>query len=43
MILWFTLVQVIAAVAAGLRCIIAGLAGRRPSDKSLGGAWHAPC
>ena len=32
MILWFTYVQVIVAVAAGLFCVIAGLAGRRPSD-----------
>ncbi|SDH40259.1 hypothetical protein [Microbacterium pygmaeum] len=37
MILWFTLVQVIVAAAAGLLCIILGLAGRRPSDLSVGG------
>ncbi|MET2012218.1 hypothetical protein ABXJ56_11735 [Microbacterium chocolatum] len=36
MILWFTLVQVVLAVAAGLLCVIAGLAGRRPSDLSVG-------
>jgi hypothetical protein len=36
MILWFTIVQVVVAVAAGLFCIIAGLAGRRPSDWSVG-------
>lgn len=37
MILWFTLAQVIVAVAAGLLCIVLGLAGRRPSDLSVGG------
>ncbi|MET0860861.1 MAG: hypothetical protein ABW091_07525 [Microbacterium sp.] len=37
MILWFTLVQVIVAAASGLLCIILGLAGRRPSDLSVGG------
>jgi len=36
MILWFTIVQVAVAVAAGLFCIIAGLAGRRPSDWTVG-------
>lgn len=36
MILWFTIAQVVVAVAAGLFCIIAGLAGRRPSDFSVG-------
>ncbi len=36
MILWFTYVQVIVAVAAGLFCVIAGLAGRRPSDYTVG-------
>ena len=36
MILWFTYVQVIAAVASGLVCIVAGLAGRRPSDLTVG-------
>ncbi|GAB2840396.1 hypothetical protein ACFQ0P_00545 [Microbacterium insulae] len=36
MILWFTLVQVGVAVAAGLLCVIAGLAGRRPSDLTVG-------
>jgi hypothetical protein len=35
-ILWFTYVEVIAAVAAGLLCIIVGLAGRRPSDLTVG-------
>ena len=32
MILWFTIAQVVVAVAAGLFCVIAGLAGRPPSD-----------
>lgn len=36
MILWFTIVQVAVAVAAGLFCLIVGLAGRRPSDWSVG-------
>ncbi|KNY07308.1 hypothetical protein [Microbacterium sp. GCS4] len=36
MILWFTIVQVAVAVAAGLFCVIVGLAGRRPSDWSVG-------
>ena len=36
MILWFTIVQVVVAVAAGLFCLIAGLAGRRPSDWTVG-------
>lgn len=37
MILWFTLVQVIVAAVAGALCIVLGLAGRRPSDLSVGG------
>jgi hypothetical protein len=36
MILWFTVAQVVVAVAAGLFCVIAGLAGRRPSDWTVG-------
>lgn len=36
MILWFTIVQIVVAVAAGLFCIVAGLLGRRPSDFSVG-------
>lgn len=36
MILWFTFVQVGVAVAAGLFCVVAGLAGRRPSDWTVG-------
>ncbi|NYF16481.1 hypothetical protein HDC37_001295 [Microbacterium sp. AK009] len=36
MILWFTLIQVGVAVAAGLLGVILGLAGRRPSDLTVG-------
>lgn len=36
MILWLTIVQIAVAVAAGLFCITAGLAGRRPSDYTVG-------
>ena len=36
MILWFTYVELIAAVAAGLLCIVVGLAGRPPSDLTVG-------
>ncbi|HWI32274.1 MAG TPA: hypothetical protein VNT50_12360 [Microbacterium sp.] len=36
MILWFTYVQVSAAVLAGLLCVVLGLAGRRPSDLTVG-------
>lgn len=36
MILWFTYIQIAVAVAAGLFCFIAGLAGRRPSDWTVG-------
>ena len=36
MILWFTLAQVAVAVLAGLLCVVLGLAGRRPSDLSVG-------
>ncbi|TQK19178.1 hypothetical protein FBY40_1671 [Microbacterium sp. SLBN-154] len=36
MILWFTLIQVAVAVAAGLLGVILGLAGRRPSDLTVG-------
>ena len=37
MILWFTIAQIAVAVAAGLLCMVLGLAGRRPSDLSVGG------
>ena len=36
MILWFTIVEVVVAVAAGVLCVVAGLAGRRPSDLTVG-------
>ncbi|GGH46606.1 hypothetical protein [Microbacterium album] len=36
MILGFTIVQLIVGVAAGLLCVVAGLAGRRPSDWTVG-------
>ncbi|WP_299091122.1 hypothetical protein [uncultured Microbacterium sp.] len=36
MIQWFALVQVAVAVVVGLACIALGLAGRRPSDLSVG-------
>lgn len=32
----FTIVQVAVAVAAGLLCLVLGLAGRRPSDLTVG-------
>ncbi|WP_309068266.1 hypothetical protein [Microbacterium sp.] len=36
MILWFTIVQLVVAVVAGLLGVVLGLAGRRPSDVSVG-------
>ncbi len=36
MIEWFAWVQFIAAVAAGLLCLVLGAAGRKPDDFSLG-------
>ena len=36
MILWFTYIQVAVAAHAGLLCIVLGLAGRRPSDLTVG-------
>ncbi|MGN8553977.1 UNVERIFIED_CONTAM: hypothetical protein OHV15_15465 [Microbacterium sp. SLM126] len=36
MILWFTIAEVAVAVLAGSLCLIAGLAGRRPSDLTVG-------
>ncbi len=36
MTLWFTIVQVAVASAAALLCLILGLAGRRPSDLTVG-------
>lgn len=36
MILWLTLAQIAVAVVVGAFCVVAGLAGRRPSDWSVG-------
>lgn len=36
MIMWLTIAQVVIAVAAGVFCLIAGFAGRRPSDYTVG-------
>lgn len=36
MIEWFAIVQVAVAVAAGLLAVVLGLAGRRPSDLTVG-------
>lgn len=36
MILWFTYVLVAVAALGGLLCVVLGLAGRRPSDLSVG-------
>lgn len=36
MILWFTIVQIVLACAAGVFALVAGLAGRRPSDYTVG-------
>jgi hypothetical protein len=33
---WFTIVQVAVAVAAGALCVVLGLAGRGPSDLTMG-------
>ncbi|MFB2598014.1 hypothetical protein ACEXQE_09505 [Herbiconiux sp. P17] len=38
MIEWFTIVQVVVALAAGLLCIVLGLAGRKPNDLTMGAA-----
>jgi len=35
-ILWFTYIQVAVASIAGVLCIVLGLAGRRPSDVTVG-------
>jgi hypothetical protein len=35
---WFTWAQVIVAVAAGLLCVVLGLAGKQPNDYSMGAA-----
>ena len=36
MIAGFTIAQVVVACAAGLLCLVVGLAGRRPNDLTLG-------
>lgn len=36
MIEWFTIAQVVVAVAAGLLCIVLGLIGRAPNDLVVG-------
>lgn len=36
MIEWFTTLQIAVAVAAGLLCLVLGLAGRTPADLTLG-------
>lgn len=36
MIWWFTVLTIVVAAAAGLFCLVAGFAGRRPSDYSVG-------
>lgn len=37
MITWFTVAQVTVAVIVGLLAVVAGLAGRRPGDVTVGG------
>lgn len=36
MILWFTILQIVVAVVAGVFGLVAGLVGRRPSDYTVG-------
>lgn len=36
MIQWFTTVQVVIAMAAGILCLILGLAGKSPNDLTMG-------
>ncbi len=36
MIEWFTVIQVVVAVAAGLLAVVLGLAGRTPNDLTMG-------
>jgi hypothetical protein len=33
---WFTIVQVAVAVLAGILCVVLGLAGRKPTDLTMG-------
>ena len=37
MILWFTITQLAVAIIAGVAAVVAGLAGRRPGDVTVGG------
>lgn len=37
MIWWFAIAQVVVAVVVGLGAVVAGLAGRRPGDVTVGG------
>ena len=37
MILWFTIAQLVVAVLVGVTAVVAGLAGRRPGDVTMGG------
>ncbi|TAJ49715.1 MAG: hypothetical protein EPO52_01815 [Herbiconiux sp.] len=36
MIEWFTVIQVVVALAAGMLAIVLGLAGRKPNDLTMG-------
>ncbi|WP_213814046.1 hypothetical protein [Glaciihabitans sp. dw_435] len=36
MIEWFTTVQIVVAIVAGLLCLVLGLAGRTPADLTMG-------
>lgn len=36
MIEWFTIAQVAVAVLAGILCVVLGLAGRKPTDLTMG-------
>ena len=36
MILWFTIVQLVVAVSAGVLCVLLGLIGKKPADVTLG-------
>ena len=36
MIEWFTIAQILVAVAAALLCLVLGFAGRKPADLTLG-------
>lgn len=36
MVLWFTAVQVIVALLAGVLCVVVGFIGRKPNDLTIG-------